>query len=337
VNPTPSPEPPSSYWRSPFEDLLPQEPTMERQPTIPGTFQQPPPFIGTPGQDAASWDGPQQYPDDCAIKCQQFILQQFTGQHVNEHVLVREALDRGWYTPGGGTLPQDVGNLLELHGVHVHRYEHASIFHLAVELSQGHKVIVGVDSKELWQGNSVLEEIFDNMGFAHADHAVVVSGIDTSDPDHIRVIVSDPGNGSALGSYPLEQFLDAWRDSQFFMVATTDPAPPHLPEMAHFDYDAGHIPMIADVSYDELLSLADQRLAWEGLVHQYVENHHDLHAHPGLGGGQHDDPIPIQHPDVMDLGPDHDDVVSGHHDHHDADWIHDHPDFSDPNLGEHII
>jgi hypothetical protein len=144
--------------------------------------------------------------------------------------------------PGAGTQPHDVGKLLELHGVGVHRYQHASIFHLAQELAEGRKVIVGVDAKELWESNSVLEEIRDALGFAEANHAVVVSGIDTSDPDHIRVLVSDPGTGQAIAAYPLEQFLDAWRDSDFFLVATNDPAPPHLPEMAHFDYQLGHLP-----------------------------------------------------------------------------------------------
>jgi len=293
-------------------------------------------MIGTPGQDAGSWDGPQRYPDDCAIKCQQFILQQFTGQHIEEDTLVREALDRGWYTPGGGTLPHDVGNLLELHGIHVHQYEHASIFHLALELSQGHKVIVGVDSKELWHGSSLLEELFDSLGGNTPDHAVVVSGIDTSDPDHVRVIVSDPGTGNALGTYPLEQFLDAWRDSNFFVVATNDAAPPHLPEMAHFDYGIGHIPEIADVPYDQFLTFAHEPTAWEGIVHHYVEVHHHLHVPPDYHDGHELTP---QHEPVLD-DPANLDVFHQHHDpvtDHGPDWTHDHADIADPNLGDHDL
>lgn len=139
-------------------------------------------MFGTPIQDASFWQGQQHYPDDCAIKCQQFILEQFTGVAADEHELVHESLQRGWYVPGTGTQPQDVGKLLELHGVGVHSYDHTSVFHLACELAQGHKVIVSVDAKELWEGNSVLEEIRDATGFAEANHAVVVSGIDTSHP-----------------------------------------------------------------------------------------------------------------------------------------------------------
>lgn len=72
------------------------------------------------------------------------------------YIFVRESLEHGWYEPGAGTQPYDVGKLLELHGVGVHSYQHASIFHLAQELAEGHKVMVGVDAKELWEGNSVL-------------------------------------------------------------------------------------------------------------------------------------------------------------------------------------
>jgi hypothetical protein len=243
---------------------------------------QPPPLFGTPIQDAGFWEGQQQYPDDCAIKCQQFILEQFTGA-ADEHVLVREALEHGWYMPGAGTQPQDVGKLLDLHGVSVHSYQHASIFHLAQELAEGHKVIVGVDAKELWEGNSVLEEIRDALGFAEANHAVVVSGIDTRDPDHIRVLVSDPGTGQAIAAYPLEQFLDAWRDSDFFLVATNEPAPPHLPEMAHFDYYLGHLPEVADYPYDEFLTFAEHPSDWSNVVHHYVEVHVHHHVDEGLG------------------------------------------------------
>lgn len=275
MNASPSPEtdPP---WTSPFEELLRSAPVLPSEPLPSSDAHRPPPLFGTPIQDAGFWDGQQKYPDDCAVKCQQFILEQFTGEHTDEHALVRESWQHGWYTPGAGTRMEDVGKLLELHGVPVHRYQHASIFHLARELAEGHKVIVGVDGKELVEGNP-LNELFDQLGFAQADHAVVVSGIDTSDPDHVRVLVSDPGTGQAIAAYPLEQFLDAWRDSDFFLVATNEPAPPHLPEMAHFDYHLGHLPEVADMPYDQFLSFADHAADWDSVLHHFVEVHDPLH------------------------------------------------------------
>lgn len=206
-------------------------------------IQQPNPVIGTPAQDIlSSPDIQQDYPDTCAVKCQELIIEQFTGQSIPEDALVQEALQHGWYRPTQGTLPQDIGNLLELHGIAVNRYENANIFNLASELAQGHKVIIGLDSGELWSENPILEQIEDRFGIGGADHAVVVSGIDTTDPANVKVIISDPGTGEGAATYPLAQFLDAWRDSNFFMVATQQPAPAHLPEMVNFNYDTGFAP-----------------------------------------------------------------------------------------------
>ncbi|MCX7702300.1 MAG: hypothetical protein N2039_15605 [Gemmataceae bacterium] len=297
------PDPDREVWISPFEDLLRSEPANPSLPAEPGQFPQPNPMFGTPDRDTVHWDGKQSYADTCAIRCQEFILEQFTRREIDEGMLVREAMEHGWYTPGAGTRIEDVGNLLELHGVPVNRYQNASVIHLTLELAQGHKVIVGVDSAELWHGNSVLEEIRDELGFKTANHAVVVSGIDTSDPNNIQVIISDPGTGDAVACYPLEQFVNAWRDSDFFMVATRDPAPPHLPEMSHFDYSIGHIPTIAGVHFEQFLTYADRPEQWEVVVHQFVEVHYHFHIQPPLDALPAAGPeyVPFQPVDIVDL------------------------------------
>ncbi len=256
----------SDGWSSPLDDLLPPSFAVPYSPQIGAPIQPAETRMGTPGRDVASWPGGQNYADTCAIRCQEFILEQFTGVDFDEAALVRVAMDAGWYQPGGGTAPHDVGNLLELHGIAVNRYEGASIFNLTNELAQGHKVIVGVDSGELWGENPILEWIEDRLGISGADHAVVVSGIDTTDPNNVQVIISDPGTGDPAAVYPLERFVDAWRDSNCFMVATQEPAPPYLPEMVNFDYIAGHIPMVWGMPYDHFLGLADQPDSWDGAL-----------------------------------------------------------------------
>jgi len=232
---------------SPFEALLPGPPVETS------------PLLGTPAHDAQFFDGRQSFADTCAIRSQEFILQQFTGMNLDEDALVREAFERGWYTPGQGTPCDCVGNLLELHGVAVNRYAHADIFQLADELHRGRKVIIGVRADDLWSPpNPVVAFILSALGFDDehpADHAVVVSGIDTTDPEQVHVIVSDPGTGDAVASYPMGQFLHAWKASDFFMVATQDPAPSTLPEMVHFDYAAGHLADVGDVSFEEFQAL----------------------------------------------------------------------------------
>lgn len=250
----------SSDWSSPFDDLLPPQPQVGA-PIRPAETQ-----MGTPEQDIQLWDGQQGYADTCAIRCQEFILEQFTGVEFDETMLRDEAINAGWYQPGGGTAPQDVGNLLELHGIAVTRYEGASIFNLTNELAQGHKVIVGLDSGEIWGQSPILESLADKLGMSGADHAVVVSGIDTTDPDNVQVIISDPGTGEAAATYPMDQFVDAWRDGNCFMVATQEPAPHWLPEMANFDYVQGHIPTVWGMPYDNFLGLADQPESWDGAL-----------------------------------------------------------------------
>ena len=129
----------SNTWSSPFDDLLaPGFPSLIDPPGE-AAIQPAATQMGTPGQDILCWDGAQSYDDTCAIRCQEFILEQFTGMEVDEHALVQQAMDAGVYAPGCGTLPNDVGTLLELNGIPVTRYEGASVFNLAHELAQGHK------------------------------------------------------------------------------------------------------------------------------------------------------------------------------------------------------
>ena len=51
----------------------------------------------------------QKYPDTCAIKAQQIILES-NDVKVSEDDLIAESVEKGWYVPGrGGTSPKDVG------------------------------------------------------------------------------------------------------------------------------------------------------------------------------------------------------------------------------------
>ncbi|MEN6341167.1 MAG: hypothetical protein ABFC89_01270 [Methanospirillum sp.] len=226
-------------------------------------IRRPDPTIGTPEQDGNDFPGQQGYPDTCAIRCQEAIIKQFTGTDPGEAALVLEADSHGWYTPGGGTPITDIGNLLELHGIPVNRYVEADVFHLASELGQGHKVIIGVDADDLWRENPIMERIQQLVGVDGANHAVLVTGIDTTDPSDVQVILSDPGSGEAAASYPMVQFLDAWKDSDFFMVATEQTAPAWLPEMANFDYGLGHIPFLGGLDFDRVTELVDQSESWD--------------------------------------------------------------------------
>jgi hypothetical protein len=192
----------------------------------------------------------QQYSDTCAIKSQQIILNEF-GIDVNEEQLVQYSAEHGWYQgDGSGTNMGNVGNLLEEAGIPCTRQANANAFNLVSELSQGHKVIVGVDSAELW-GNKFTAWWNDFYHGDTPDHALIVSGIDTSDPNNVKVIVTDPGTGEGYKEYPLDQFMDAWSDSQCYMVSTDVPVPKVVPGMDNFDYSVGHIPNVAGMDYSD--------------------------------------------------------------------------------------
>lgn len=201
----------------------------------------------------------QQYNDTCAIKSQQLVLEDF-GINLTEDQLVQIASENGWYD-GNGTALEDVGKLLIQSDIPVTQMSDANIYTLVGELAQGHKVIVGVDSDELWN-KGIMTTAKDLFVGETPNHALLVSGIDTTDPDNVQVVVTDPGSGEYCKSYPLSDFMDAWKDSHCFMVSTDIPAPlDYNPEMIHFDYSEGHLPVVGEMNYDQfdqqILPLAD--------------------------------------------------------------------------------
>ncbi len=161
----------------------------------------------------------QKYPDTCAIKSQQIILNS-KDVDVSEETLRNDAILNGWYESGKVTPMECTGFLLERYGVSVYKIQGASLLDLSKELVQGHGVVVGVDSGELW--NPGIEESFEDiMQGVHADHALIVNGIGV-DPytSEAYVNLTDSGTGYVNEAYPVNQFLDAWADSGNYMLTT---------------------------------------------------------------------------------------------------------------------
>lgn len=159
----------------------------------------------------------------CAIRCQEMILRDY-GIQIPKEDLIAYATEQGWYH-GGGTKPCDVGNLLETCHIETHSQHCDSVYDLINELKEGHRVIVGVDARELWAERGTEEyEFYRNL--TKADHALIVTSvnIDPESPEQSTVVLTDPGNGS-IAEYDFEKFAHSWRDSNFFMMATNEPAP----------------------------------------------------------------------------------------------------------------
>lgn len=185
-------------------------------------------IVGTPAADTRDWVN-QTTPFTCDVVSQEMILHEY-GINASEAQLTYDAASHGWLTDRG-TSPQDMAQLLELHGVPTHTNYSGGVDALTSELAQGHKVIVAVNSGELWNTSSPSSSWFNSSG---ADHALVVTGLDVSNASHPQVIVNDPGDPHGAGKpYPMDQFLEAWGDSGNMYVATNNP-PPHLSENANY-------------------------------------------------------------------------------------------------------
>lgn len=175
------------------------------------------PTTGLNLADQSDWSE-QTTPFTCAIVSQQMILRDF-GIDLSEAQLTYDATANGWLSDGGTSM-LNMGALLEHYGVETHYGQGGGVESLIEELAQGHRVIAAVDSGELWGEDPPFADWLDPAG---ADHALVIKGLDTSNPDNIQVIVNDPGDPAGGGKpYPLSQFVDAWTDSGQSYVSTTE-------------------------------------------------------------------------------------------------------------------
>lgn len=196
----------------------------------------------------------QYYPDTCAFQSQALILRKY-GFNVTQEDLVEVAKVQGWYVDGYGTPADKVGKLLEYYGVDTSITEGNNIFNLANELAQNHHVLVTVDSGELW-APGMGEKLEDLLIREQADHALLVVGIDTSNPSDVKVIVTDPGNGNTQYAYSEKQFMEAWKDSNCFMVSTNE-SPEEF--ITHTEYSP--MPTFADIPYDYIARLSESGIS----------------------------------------------------------------------------
>lgn len=219
----------------------------------------------------------QYYPDTCALQSQAMILREY-GYDVTQEDLMQIAKENGWYVEGYGTPEDKVGKLLEYFGVDTTTTEGNNVFNLANELAQGHRVMVTVDAGELWMPGED-EEMEDLMLGEKADHALLVVGVDTSDPDNVQVIVTDPGNGNTQYSYSAKEFMEAWKDSNCFMTTTNESPEEHIE-----DIDYPPMPVFGGIPYDMIERLSESDLSIEDVdsYHEFYEdfmnNPHDLDA-----------------------------------------------------------
>jgi len=163
----------------------------------------------------------QDMPDTCAIVSQEYILDSCLERDFTEAKLVNHAIDKGYYTPGCGTFMYDVGNLLEDYDFTVERTEGNEFNDILEKLNNNQKIIVGVDSNEIW-ANSSSEQLKDLFFMPEANHAIQVIGYNNESQ---TVILNDPGHPDGKGmKVNLHDFKKAWQDSNYFMVSAKPPS-----------------------------------------------------------------------------------------------------------------
>ncbi|MCI6295018.1 MAG: C39 family peptidase [Bacteroidales bacterium] len=169
---------------------------------------------GTPAEDMEHWEY-QGQTGRCAIYAQKFAIEAITGREIPIEELVAVAEENGWFVPGEneGTVSLNMDKLVEYYGVENEMSFNNDIESLEEALNDGHKVIVSVDSGQIWKGEG--NDIFSPE--TTADHAVEVIGIDRTDPENPMVVLNDSGTPNGRGELvPLEVFENAWSagDSQ---------------------------------------------------------------------------------------------------------------------------
>lgn len=175
-------------------------------------------------QDASASSTQKPLDDICAICCEAFILRQFTDANWHEDALAQEAINEGWYEPGRGTRTDAMGKLLERHGIPVNRRDDGNALDLMNELAQGHWVIVGQHSSEPCAPSSP-ERSGGLRDFEKIVGAALVLGIDTSEPNALHLFINNPITGKAVTSNAIDEFITAWENANFTMIATQGPAP----------------------------------------------------------------------------------------------------------------
>lgn len=149
---------------------------------------------------------------NCEVRCEKWILSS-KGVATDFQKLVEEAMTEGWLTEEGTKL-EDFGKLLERTGIVVRRKRNATLQEIKQAIDLKLYVIVAVDGGELI-GDQSFESFEDQCIGKIPDHAVVVTAYD----DNLRqVSIYDPTIGDEVCEYSYNRFLDAWDDSENYLV-----------------------------------------------------------------------------------------------------------------------
>ncbi|MEZ0362330.1 C39 family peptidase [Mycobacterium sp. pUA109] len=173
-------------------------------------------MYGDPEAAAAYWR--YQHQEDCGLMAVADVVGQLTG-HEPSQVGIEL---RGVFTPSeahhgsiyefDGTAPEDLVVLLQHYGIQSDLTTGNTMEGLEQDLAGGHKVIAGLNAETIWnyppgQGQRT-----------QADHAVVVTGVDTG-ADIVHLNDSGTPNGRDE-QIPMATFTQAWATGDNLLIVT---------------------------------------------------------------------------------------------------------------------
>lgn len=205
----------------------------------------------------------------CAVLCEIYILHRRKLPY-DEEWLLNTARRRDWLKPEGTPL-YCLGNLLAYSGMFVTRKYDATIEDIQEALRKDNDVVVGVDREKLYAEAIDLEDL--------TNHAVVVTHI-----DHDQITIFDPYETPYISIIPLSDFLNAWKESHYYMIQVLQSVDEYVPHPINVD----NIPLDGDL---------------EGLQEAIAENAHDVWAEArikeGWTYGKERDDEKLKHPDLI--------------------------------------
>ena len=147
----------------------------------------------------------------------------------------------------------------------------ATIEDIQEALRKDNDVVVGVDREKLYAEAIDLEDL--------TNHAVVVTHI-----DHDQITIFDPYETPYISIIPLSDFLNAWKESHYYMIQVLQSVDEYVPHPINVD----NIPLDGDL---------------EELQEAIAENVHDVWAEArikeGWTYGKERDDEKLKHPDLI--------------------------------------
>lgn len=169
---------------------------------------------GNPAQDMEVWEC-QGQTNRCALYSQKFAIEQLTGQEIDIEEFARTAEENGWFSEDDGTKTLNMNKMLVHYGIDHDMQFDCTMEQLETELRNGNKIIVSVDSGQIWHGEA--NDIFSPA--TQSDHALQVVGIDYSDPQNPMVVLNDSGTPMGRGEMvPYDTFENAWSAGDHQMI-----------------------------------------------------------------------------------------------------------------------